>query len=231
MLLGHVAEFADLVVGCAAAFFQIGGGIIVGRRLAEVGGCQFHIGDLVVGIDADDVVEQFEGRVGSTRRLRRLGHLVHHGVGVGAEGVLFVGAREQHRGADALFVSIDRVGVLLVGHLLIANFFDDRDGVGKGVERFFTGRRNLARDHYVLERADTLLDLAGLDVVERLAGGVREVLELFVEAGLFEQFLIGGIELGGFLVLTGGAFLIAEGFIYVRERVVSVEAGVVELDG
>ncbi len=93
------------------------------------------------------------------------------------------------------------------------------------------GRGNLGRDHDVLELSDAVGDLASFDLVERLARGIRHVLELLVEAGLFEELFIGGIERGGGHVLLGGAFLIAEGFIDVGERLVGVEVVGVVLDG
>ena len=73
-------------------------------------------------------------------------------------------------------------------------------------------------------------DVAGLDIVERLARGILEVLELLVEARLVEQFLVGGIERRGRHVLFRGAFLVAEGFIYMRQRLVRVEQAGVVLD-
>ena len=75
----------------------------------------------------------------------------------------------------------------------------------------------------VLELFDALRDLACLDLVERLARGICHVLELFIEPRLVKEFLIGGIERRGGHVFLGGAFLIAERLVYMRERLVRVE--------
>src|SRR5208283_839104 len=89
---------------------------------------------------------------------------------------------------------------------------------------FFAGRRDPGGEHDVLESGDTLGDLARLDVLERLARGIRQVRELLEEPRLVEQFLICGIERRGGVVLAPGAFVIAERFIYMPERLVRVEA-------
>src|SRR5208337_5128206 len=130
MLLGHVAEFANLFVGRAAALFQVGGGVIVGRSLAEIDLRQLQVGDLVVRIIADHVIEQLESGVGSAGSFGGLIYLLHHRVRVGEERFALVRPRQQHRGADALLVGGDGVGVFLVGQLLIADFFDDWNRVG-----------------------------------------------------------------------------------------------------
>src|SRR4029077_13715423 len=78
---------------------------------------------------------------------------------------------------------------------------------------------------------DSLLDLSRLDVVERLAGRIGEILKLLVEADPVEQFLIGGIERRGGHVFARRAFLIAERVVDMGERLVRVEAVGISLDG